>query len=113
MVDEVVAVGSYGEGICGGFVESALPKLGISVWLPAEIVSGDSSATEIEDADLLAWERGKGRRAFAASLEVAVVGVHGNVYAEGFLVEREQGNVAQSVVFTLAGSTEIYDVKLG
>ena len=97
-----------GEGVGKGFVEGALPPFPVGVGLPSKSLGGEGGGGEVEDADLLARKGREGLDALAGD-EGAVVGVHDGLDVELSLVERQEGDVAQGVVFAFAGAAQVGD----
>ena len=106
--DEVSAVAIEGEAVGKALVERALPPTGEGRGGPVQTVAMQTGATEIKDADLLAGEGGE-RAAALGGHEIAVIGDEHGTDRKLAHISHHQRQIAQRVVFALAGGAKIYD----
>ena len=106
LIDQVVAVGRDREGGSEGFVEGSLPPLVEVVAVPTQAFGRELVASEIEDADLLAFHGAEGAMA-AGWREEAVVGEHGSIDIHLAKVAHQQADIAEGMVYAQTCGTKV------
>ena len=99
-IHNVVAVAVHHNGVAQSLIERPLPHLRVGVGLPAQPLAGETETRHIENAHLLARERGESRVAGSWN-EAAVIAQHDGKQAELTAVAGQKEDVAKRVILTL------------
>lgn len=108
MEEEVAAISLYCHFLANSLIQCPLPELLVGIGIPAEALARKHLASEIEDADLLSCETLEGLRTVGWR-EVTVIGNHGDIEMEVLGITHHKRDVAEGMVFTLAGTSKVGD----
>ena len=105
-IHNVVAVAVHHNGVAQSLVERSLPHLRVGVGLPAQSLAGETGARHIENAHLLARERGESRVAGSWN-EAAVIAQHDGKQAKFAAVAGQKEDVAKRVILTQSRGSDV------
>ena len=106
LIYQIVTVSGDIEAVGQGFVESPLPPLVEVVAVPSQTVGCESVATEIEDADLLAFRGVEGAIAEGWD-EKTVVREHRSLDTHLPIVTHQQADIAEGMVLAQPRGTKV------